>query len=204
MKATGRAARAAKRRGQVTAPVAAASTGGGCGFRPHHPRDICSARVLPGARAEHRPPPAVIPSQPAPPRPSCSPASNRRGASVRISSRHSAGERLLRTRESAVRRSGLACASRSPSARAPPPRPRPSAARPTAAPRAPRRALCSHRPRQRLVHAARARASQRRAPRAAARRTAALAVGPRVCRWGVRMRACVRASGCACYGLCPH
>jgi hypothetical protein len=49
-----------------------------------------------------------------------------------------------------------------------PPRPRPSRATPMAAWQVLQRAPCNHRPRYRLANAARARASRRRAPRAAA------------------------------------
>jgi hypothetical protein len=71
-------------------------------------------------------------------------------------------------------------------ARAPPPRPRLSQTPPTAAWRAPRQAPCSRRPLHLLVHAARARASRRRAPRAAVHErasvsTVALVVVVRVC-----------------------
>jgi hypothetical protein len=52
--------------------------------------------------------------------------------------------------------------------RAPPPRPRPTRASVTEAWPAPQRAHCSRRPRYRLANAARARASRRRPPRAAA------------------------------------
>jgi hypothetical protein len=76
--------------------------------------------------------------------------------------------------------------------RAPPPRPRRSRQLPMAALRAPQPALSSQRPRHLLVYAARARASRRRAPRAAARRTVSFAAVLRVCRGGERMRACVR------------
>ena len=92
---------------------------------------------------------------------------------------------------------GLASAAQSLS-RAPPPRPRRSRARPKAALRAPLRALCSHRPRHLLVHAAHARASRRRAPQAAARRRDGQAANGGLRRslpcvpWGVHMRACVR------------
>jgi len=105
-----------------------------------------------------------------------------------------------------LRSGGLVCAAET-LGRAPPPRPRRSRARPMAALQAPRRALCSHRPRHLQVHAARARALRRREPRAAARRrdgqaaNGGLVAVMRGCR-GVCAR--VRVSICAWGGPCAQ
>jgi hypothetical protein len=72
----------------------------------------------------------------------------------------------------------------------PPPRLRPSRATPMAAWRAPRPAPCNHRPRYRLANAALARASRRRAPRAAAHER-------RLYRLRPPLRPCACAIGCS-------
>jgi hypothetical protein len=78
--------------------------------------------------------------------------------------------------------------------RAPPPPPRSSRAAATAAWQVPRPAPCSRRPRRLLVHAARARASRRRAPRAAAHERLGidygLCYGLALVRSGVHMQRC--------------